>query len=50
MLGHISKESNFPELAMQSVVSEITNAKCNLKDIEINVARREGPSKLFKVS
>ncbi|MDE5830636.1 MAG: MBL fold metallo-hydrolase, partial [Clostridia bacterium] len=40
MLGHLSKESNFPELAYKSVVNELMQNGINIKDIELNVADR----------
>lgn len=47
MLGHLSKESNFPELAYQTVVDELINYKTN--SINLSVADREHPSKLIKL-
>ena len=47
MLGHLSKESNFPELAYQTVVDELINYKDN--SISLSVADREHPSKLIKL-
>ena len=49
MLGHLSKENNFPELAYKTVVEEIINNKCNLDNVSINVATREHPSDLIKL-
>jgi len=47
MLGHLSKESNFPELAYQTVVDElITNCGGN-NSIKLSVANRDCPSKLI---
>lgn len=48
MLGHLSKESNFPELAYQTVLDEII---CNQTENNINlsVASRDCPSKLIKL-
>lgn len=48
-LGHISKENNFPELALQSVNEELLKQKLTLKDIDINVASREKPEKLIRI-
>ena len=47
MLGHLSKESNFPELAYQTVVDELIN--CQNNSINLSVADREHPSKLIKL-
>ena len=44
MLGHLSKENNFPELAYKSVLEQIEN-----KDLTLNVASRFEPSKFFNV-
>ena len=40
MLGHLSKENNFPELAYKTVMDEIINNKYPAKAIELNVATR----------
>lgn len=45
MLGHLSRESNFPELAYQTVVDEII-AKNN-NNINLSVASRDCPGKLI---
>ena len=44
MLGHLSKENNFPELAYKSVLEQIEN-----KNLTLNVASRFEPSKFFNV-
>lgn len=41
MLGHLSKESNFPELAYQTVVDELISNDCNLDSLTLNVAKRD---------
>lgn len=45
MLGHLSNENNFPELAYNSVLEQIEN-----KELTLNVASRFKPSELFEVS
>ena len=45
MLGHLSKENNFPELAYKSVLEQIEN-----KELILNVASRFEPSEFFEVS
>jgi len=45
MLGHLSNENNFPELAYKSVLEQIEN-----KDLNLSVANRFEPSKFFNVS
>lgn len=49
MLGHLSKESNFPELAYQTVVDELISAKSLENSINLSVADRDCPSKLIKL-
>ena len=44
MLGHLSNENNFPELAYKSVLEQIED-----KELNINVASRFKPSNLFDV-
>ena len=45
MLIHLSKENNFPELAYQTVIQELENQK----NIKIDIAPRNNPSKLYNV-
>ncbi len=49
MLGHLSKESNFPELAYQTVVDELISNNCDENSINLSVASRDYPSKLIKL-
>ena len=49
MLGHLSKENNFPELALKTVTDELQNKNVTTKDITINVASRDYPSQLIKI-
>ena len=50
MLGHLSKESNFPELAYQTVVDELMlNNYFDKNSIDISVASRENHSKLINI-
>lgn len=44
MLGHLSKESNFPELAYQTVINELLNFD---NSFNLSVANRNCPSKLI---
>lgn len=46
LLIHLSKENNFPELAYETVINELANCT----DINLNIAPRDNPSKLFEVS
>ena len=48
MLGHLSKENNFPELAYQTVVDElITNNHFNKDSLHLSVANRNEHSNLI---
>lgn len=50
MLGHLSKESNFPELAYQTVFDElITNQDFDKNHLGLNVASRDNHSKLISI-
>lgn len=49
LLGHLSKESNFPELAYQTVVDELISENCNENSINLSVASRNEPSKIIKL-
>ena len=47
MLGHLSKESNFPELAYQTVVDELISSCADNNSVKLSVANRDCPSKLI---
>ena len=49
MLGHLSKENNFPELAYQTVVEEIMNNNADINEIKLGVASRNNPSKIINL-
>ncbi len=49
MLGHLSKENNFPELAYQTVAEELMNANVDMKSIKLDVASRDNPSKIINI-
>lgn len=49
MLGHLSKESNFPELAYRTVVDELISNNCNENDLSLSVASRDEHSKIIKI-
>lgn len=49
ILGHLSKESNFPELAYQTVVDEIISNSTNLDNFNLSVASRDYPGKLIHI-
>lgn len=49
MLGHLSKESNFPELAYQTVVDEIINSGNDVSKISLSVASRDKTGDLIHI-
>ena len=49
MLGHLSKESNFPELAYKSVLNEMMKNGIKENDIELGIASRTAPSKIVNI-
>ena len=50
MLGHLSKESNFPELAYQTVLDElITTKEYNGNNLQLSVASRDEHIKIIKI-
>lgn len=50
MLGHLSKENNFPELAYQTVVEELQSSNVDINDLRLSIASRDNPSKIIKIS
>lgn len=49
MLGHLSKESNFPELAYQTVLDELIRNDYNENSLSLGVASRDTYSKLIEL-
>lgn len=49
ILGHLSKESNFPELAYQTVMDELICNSNNLDNFNLSVASRYYPGKLIHI-
>ncbi len=49
MLGHLSKENNFPELAYQTVANELIENNSDLNTIRLSVANRYSPSKIVNI-
>lgn len=47
MLGHLSKENNFPELAYQTVIDELCNSNFNENGFSMSVASRTEPSNII---
>ena len=50
MLGHLSKENNFPELAYKTVVDTLIDDKLDCSKIKIDVASRFAPSATVKLA
>ncbi len=50
MLGHLSKENNFPELAYKTVLEELIKNNCNETNIRVNIAKRTGPSNIVEIA
>lgn len=48
-LGHLSKQSNFPELAYKTVVNEIISSGTNIDKIQLSVASRDNVGKLIHI-
>ena len=49
MLGHLSKESNFPELAYQTVIDELIANNYNENSLQLSVASRDLHSKIITI-
>lgn len=49
MLGHLSKENNFPEMAYKTVTEELINNNIDTNDIRLSVASRFEPSKIVTI-
>lgn len=49
MLGHLSKENNFPELAYQTVVNEILDSGNDVSKLNLSVASRDSIGKLIHI-
>lgn len=49
MLGHLSKENNFPELAYQTVVEELIDQNIDTNEISLSVANRNNPTKIIEL-
>lgn len=49
MLGHLSKESNFPELAYKTVIDELYSKNFDENQIKIGIANRSAPSKILNL-
>lgn len=50
MLGHLSKETNFPELAMRTVIEELQSCNISHDAINLNIATRICPSTIINIA
>lgn len=50
MLGHLSKENNFPELAYETVIEQLKQANYSESSIDLEVASRLTPSEMIAIS
>ena len=50
MLGHLSLENNFPELAYKTVVESLVENNANIDSLSLNVALRTEPNKIVNIS
>ena len=49
MLGHLSKENNFPELAYKTVVEQLINDNINCDNFNLSVANRDTISPIIDI-
>lgn len=49
VLGHLSKESNFPELAYKTVVEELIYSNYNENSLNLSVASRDIPGNIINI-
>ncbi len=49
MLGHLSKENNFPELAYQTVIDELCNNNFDENKLRMGIASRTSPSDIIEI-
>lgn len=50
MLGHLSKENNFPELAYKTVIDELIENNYNENNIKLHIASRINPSPIIDLN
>ncbi len=49
MLGHLSEQNNFPELAYQTVLNSIISKNIDINKLSLQVADRYKPNKVIEV-
>ena len=50
MLGHLSQQNNFPELAYKTVVESLINNNIDTNKIKLNVATRTSPDDIIEIA
>ena len=50
MLGHLSRQNNFPELAYKTVVESLLSNKNNLENLSLCVANRDKPDEIISIA
>ena len=49
LLIHLSKENNVPEIAYETVMEKLKNNNCSISNLNLNIAPRDTPSKVFNI-
>ena len=49
MLGHLSEQNNFPELAYQTVMTSILSKNVDVDKLKLQVADRNKPNKVIEL-
>ena len=49
ILGHLSKNSNFPELAYKTVLEELMGTNYDENSLSLSVASRDNPGNLIQI-
>ncbi len=49
MLGHLSEQNNFPELAYQTVMTSIISKNVDIDKLKLQVADRNKPNNIIKL-
>ena len=49
LLIHLSKENNIPEIAYETVIEKLKCTNCSTNNLNLNIAPRDNPSKVFNI-
>ena len=49
MLGHLSEQNNFPELAYQTVMDSIISKNIDTKNLSLQIADRYKPNNVIEI-